>query len=582
LKAIGFYTVNSKYDCKIKVYKNPLTNNPTSGTLVAQKDVDQLYAGFHTVCLDEVVELRKTDTFSVVIYQSDSTGDITEIIVDTEYQSAPFTNVSEVEDGQSYIMYGSQILDLVEDKENCRIKAYTDNKIPVKSITLNASTLEMNTGETADLYVTSCLPEDASDKSVEWSSSDTSIATVDAEGKVTAKKGGSVTICCSAKDGSGVRAKCEITVNQLAEDVMLNYRTYSLSKGESVQLSATVLPSNTKDKSIRWSTSDETVAIVSDTGCVTAVGYGTTTITCEVIGGKDCKAVCTIYVLEEITAITLNYSSATLNIGEQLSLVATITPAIEKTKGVYWISSNENSVKVDANGQITAIAPGENVEIKCIAKDGKGALASCYVTVKAVEQDSTTSLESTDTDNTSELLKKQYKISSNGTAKYHKWDGTSTIVTIPDMIVVDGKNYKVTSIADNAFKNNKQVTKVIIGKNVKSIGANAFYNCKQLKRITLGTNITTIGDKAFYQCGKLTKLTIPSKVNKIGKQAFYKCKNLKTITIKTSKLTSKKIGKNAFKGIHSKATIKVPKKKLTAYKKLLKQKGASSKVKIKK
>lgn len=111
--------------------------------------------------------------------------------------------------------------------------------------------------------------------------------------------------------------------------------------------------------------------------------------------------------------------------------------------------------------------------------------------------------------------------------------------------------YKVTSIADNAFANNKKLTKV-----------------------TIGSNVTTIGKKAFYKCTSPTKITIPAKVNKIGKQAFYGCKKLKNITIKTTKLTGKNVGSKAFKDIYAKATIKVPKSKLTSYKKLLKSKGS--------
>ncbi len=132
-------------------------------------------------------------------------------------------------------------------------------------------------------------------------------------------------------------------------------------------------------------------------------------------------------------------------------------------------------------------------------------------------------------------------------------------VSIPSTIKVDGIKYKVTSIAKHAFKNNKYVTKVTIGKYVKTIGANAFYKCTKINALTIGQSVTTISSKAFYGC-----------------------KKLKNITVKTKKLTAKKVGKNAFKGIHSKATIKVPKSKYKAYKTLLKKKGVGKKVKFKK
>lgn len=155
-------------------------------------------------------------------------------------------------------------------------------------------------------------------------------------------------------------------------------------------------------------------------------------------------------------------------------------------------------------------------------------------------------------------------------------------VSIPKTIDVNGTAYQVTSIADGAFKNNKTVTTIKLGSNIKTIGSNAFYGCSRLKKVTLSNNLTQIGSKAFYKCTSLTGITIPSKVSNIGSKAFYGCKKLKKITIKTSKLTSKKVGSKAFKGIASKAVIKVPKKKLASYKKLLKAKGVGSKATIKK
>ncbi|MGN0154370.1 MAG: leucine-rich repeat domain-containing protein [Lachnospiraceae bacterium] len=134
-----------------------------------------------------------------------------------------------------------------------------------------------------------------------------------------------------------------------------------------------------------------------------------------------------------------------------------------------------------------------------------------------------------------------------------------TTVSIPDMVTIDGITYMVTSIADNAFADNKKLTKVTIDGNVKTIGKKAFYKCTKLKTVKIGKNVTSIGSNAFYGC-----------------------KKLKTITIKTTKLTRKNVGSKAFNGIYSKATIKVPKSKLTSYKRILKAKGVSSKAKIKK
>ena len=137
--------------------------------------------------------------------------------------------------------------------------------------------------------------------------------------------------------------------------------------------------------------------------------------------------------------------------------------------------------------------------------------------------------------------------------------GTKGTVTVPLEVTIDGVTYKVTSIADNAFKGNKKLKKVVVGSNITSIGKNAFAGCTSLTSITIGKN-----------------------VKKIGKNAFTGCKKLKSITIKTKKLTTKTVKKGAFNGISKKVVVKVPKSKYKTYKKLLPAKGLKKAAKIRK
>ena len=124
-------------------------------------------------------------------------------------------------------------------------------------------------------------------------------------------------------------------------------------------------------------------------------------------------------------------------------------------------------------------------------------------------------------------------------------------ITIPATVTYRKMKFKVTEISKNAFKKQKKLTKVTIGKNVTKIGENAFYGDKKLSKVTIGKNVTKIGANAFYGDKKLSKVTI-------------KGKNLK------------KIGKNAFKKIKKSATFKVPKGKAKAYKNMLKKAKTSS------
>lgn len=152
--------------------------------------------------------------------------------------------------------------------------------------------------------------------------------------------------------------------------------------------------------------------------------------------------------------------------------------------------------------------------------------------------------------------KNKYKITSSSTVAFTGLGNTETTkFTIPKTVTIGGKKFKVTSIGTSAFK-----------------------DCTKLSKVTIGSNVTSIGTKAFKGCKVLKSITVPSKVTTIGKEAFHNCSKLGTITMKTTKLKS--VGKNAFKGIKSTAKIKVPSKKVSAYKKLMKGKGQSNKVKI--
>lgn len=174
-----------------------------------------------------------------------------------------------------------------------------------------------------------------------------------------------------------------------------------------------------------------------------------------------------------------------------------------------------------------------------------------------------------------------YVISANQTAAFQAPKKNAKTVTIPKTVTIEGKSYKVTKIAANAFKNNKKLTKVTIGSNIREIGTNAFYGCTKLTTVVMGSNIQTIGDRAFYKCTSLKKIVIPSKVVKIGQKAFYGDKKLASVQFKTSKLSKKTIGSKAFSGTAKKITVTAPKKVKKSYKKILKARGMSSKLKMK-
>lgn len=102
-----------------------------------------------------------------------------------------------------------------------------------------------------------------------------------------------------------------------------------------------------------------------------------------------------------------------------------------------------------------------------------------------------------------------------------------------------------------------------------------------MKYVGVTYKVTSVADRAFRNNKKVTNLTVGKNVTKIGKNAFSGCKNLKTLTIRSTKLTKKGLAGSSFKGISKKTMVKVPKNKLKAYKKLLQSKGLDKKVKVK-
>lgn len=173
----------------------------------------------------------------------------------------------------------------------------------------------------------------------------------------------------------------------------------------------------------------------------------------------------------------------------------------------------------------------------------------------------------------------KYRVSQDGdsyTATVIGLYKSMSTVNIPASIKSDNNTYKVTAIAANAFKNNRQIKKVTIGSNVQTIGFDAFYNCVGLASVTLGKNTKTLSSKVFYNCKSLTAITIPSKVTVIGDRSFAGCKKLRTVKIKTSLLGKGSVGCSAFSTTSDKLTVYVPAGKLSAQRKLLTKAGVGA------
>lgn len=172
----------------------------------------------------------------------------------------------------------------------------TPTTVAVSSVSLSKTSITLTEGDKETLTAT-VLPNNATDKTVEWSSSNTSVASV-SNGTVTAIKAGTTTITVKTKDG-GKTAACAVSVKTkviAVTGVTLNKTELTLTEGNSETLSATVKPDDATDKTVSWTSSDATVASVDDNGKVTAVKAGTATITVKTKDGEK-TATCKITVV---------------------------------------------------------------------------------------------------------------------------------------------------------------------------------------------------------------------------------------------------------------------------------------------
>ena len=147
--------------------------------------------------------------------------------------------------------------------------------IIVSSISLNKSAITLTEGDIETLTAT-IKPDNATNKKYSWKSSDSAVASVSADGKVTANKPGSATITVTTEDG-GKTASCQVTVNARVypvESINLNKSAITLTEGDSETLTATIKPDNATNKKFSWKSSDSTVASVSADGKVTAIKAG--------------------------------------------------------------------------------------------------------------------------------------------------------------------------------------------------------------------------------------------------------------------------------------------------------------------
>ena len=354
--------------------------------------------------------------------------------------------------------------------------------VAVTGVRLNKTSLSFTGTGSSQTLTATVSPSNATNKTLTWSSSNTSVATV-SNGVVKAVGFGTATI--TAKSNNGKTASCSVTVNPIQPTgIKATPETSTLyDLNGTVKLSANVMPSNATNKAVTWSSRNTSVATVSSDGTVKAVGYGTTVITAKTVNGLTSNCTVTVNPIA-VTGVSLNKTSLSFTgTGSSQTLTATVSPSNATNKTLTWSSSN-TSVATVSNGVVKAVGFGTAT---ITAKSNNGKTASCSVTVNPIQP---TGIKATPETSTLYGLNGTVKLSanvmpSNATNKAVTWSSRNTSVA--------------TVSSDGTVKAVGYGTAVITATTVNGLTSNCTINVKKEEVTSL--TIATKPTKTNYYVG---------------------------------------------------------------------------------
>ncbi|ATA74141.1 Ig-like domain-containing protein [Capnocytophaga sp. H2931] len=480
-----------------------------------------------------------------------------------------------------------------DSKKTASCKVTVSKKvITVAYVSLDNETITLLEGDTKTLVAT-VSPTNATNKKITWTTTDKTIATVDANGKVTAITAGVVSITATTEDG-GKKASCRVTVEKnivAVTNVSIQPESIVLAIGNQRQLSATVSPTNATNKKVTWTSADPSIATVTANGKVTGLASGTVYITATTEdGGKKASCKVTVESVIAVTNVSIQPETITLPVGDELQLTATVSPTNATNKKVTWTTANAGIAKVDNHGKVTGVASG-TVYITATTEDG-GKTATCKVSVTTpiiqvtsinIQPGTATVTVGGEQQLTANVLP------TNATNKTVTWtSGNTSIATVSSSGKVTGvasgtvyitattedgsktATCKVTVTASSVIPDGARISgnvltgwdctkipadgKVIIPANVTIIGSRAFAQCKRLKEVVIHGNVNMIGEEAFQNCTALNKVTIAEGMKRIETSAFEGCSSLQSIVLPA---TLENIGPRLFADTPSLVSITV-------------------------
>lgn len=300
---------------------------------------------------------------------------------------------------------------------------------PVTGITLNSDYQSMWVGSKYAI-IPNVQPVDADNKKVTYQSSDTSVATVDADGVVTAVKGGTCVIIVTT-DELQLKASVTIDVKEYVSSIKLSENNKYLNIGATGTLTATVGSDTATNKAIVWSSSNSGVCAVVD-GTLYGMYPGVAVITATAADGSGVSDTCIVNVVNPVTSVSIEPEEVRILVGDYYKLKANVAPADATVQELRWESSDESIATVDSDGEVLGIAVGK-CRITAYSTDGNEVKGSCSVYVSPVVKISSLKINSSEI---TMLVGKTRKLSSyvtpTNTTESVNWYSTDTSIVAVD------------------------------------------------------------------------------------------------------------------------------------------------------
>lgn len=450
--------------------------------------------------------------------------------------------VASVTDGKvKGLKNGSAVITCTTEEGGYVAKCKVTVKTKAEGVMLEATSGKVYT--TKGLYIKAkVVPEDASDKTITYTSSNTKVATVSSKGYVTGVGAGKATITVKDSAGNSVNFTINVLKKVQVTAINLNYMEKGVYTGKTITLKPEIFPEDATYPDVEWVSSDEKIATVSEDGVVKGIKAGKVRISCKSLDNPMVSQTCIVTVKVRTMGVSLNYSKITVYTTTSKQLEATVTPSNATNKKVTWESEDPDIATVDKNGVVSGKKVGTTYII--CTTDNSDRTATCKVTVKKGVLSKKVTLNKTKVtlnDGMSYALKTTFS-PENTTTKTCTWTSSNkNVVTVTSKGVI-------TAVGPG--------TAVIICK-TKDTGKTA--KCTVTVKEVVPSSVTI--DKSYYQVGYKKSIQLTATVspeNASNKDLVWKSSNPSYAKVSsTGKVTGLKSGKTVTITVTTKSGKKV-------------------------